>query len=157
MNYDETLTARREAATARNAAWRAAREYSQSRPFKKGDKVFIVRVSLLDTGAHVSGQEVELQSLGARQGTAISVADGQFTQVRVYREFDLLVATREEVESIAAKVGPLAHREHLLGSLHCTLSNYPNLHAQYRPKADAEIARLEALLAAGPKYTVAFQ
>lgn len=157
MNYYEAPTARSEAGRALNDAWRAELEISRARVFKKGDKVFIVRVSKADTGAQITGQEIGLQSLGVRQGTATHLSDGRFTQTRVWRQSDLLVATREEVEAIAAKVGPLAHREHLLGSLHCTLSNYPNLHAQYRPKADAEIARLEALLAAGPKYTVSFR
>lgn len=156
MEHHEVREARRRISQTRHAAFESAIQSSASRNYRKGDKVFLVSTGADLTSARVWAREVQLQSLGARQGTATYVADGLLIQTRIWRGSSLLLSTREEVEAFAASYGPLIHTEHLLGLLDCDLANLPNVLPQYRPKADAGIARLEELLKAGPKVSVSY-
>lgn len=155
----EALRLRRfELATRLNELHAEALADSQAHNFKKGDIVFRVSVShprYVNDNTQVTCRALTLTSIGKRQGTATRIEDGKNTLVRVYRNHDILLATRAEVQDYAKKVGPIATAEAHLGSAYCLLVNRPNLLPAYVAKCDAEVAaRLAAVDAA--TYTVVF-
>lgn len=121
---------------------------------KKGDRVFLVTLPafsdyVLDAAPELrfSAREVQIESLGARKGTATDVG-GAFLRHSIYRQSSYFIASREDVEAFAAsfdvaafwaEVSPkaLAFRQQWLDRFE--LSAKPELVA--RSKAELEVLK----------------
>lgn len=157
MTHDEVKFQRKAVSERRSALDQEIRATYAGHSFKKGDVVYIVSYGYDNNATGVCkiyARKVTLTSLGKVQGTATRVEDGKNTLVRIYREWNILVASMDQVRAIGDKIGAIYSREAILGHLDCKLANFDNLLPAYRAKARAEIARCEALLATDQTFEI---
>ena len=82
---------------------------------KKGDRAYIISISYGGRGTgdperyngHVLAHEVEIQSYGKKQGTAVDVNNGQYTKTQISVGWDIIRRTWEDVEALVAELTPL--------------------------------------------------
>jgi hypothetical protein len=149
MKSIESIRAERLALSVRrNEIIEAAVAKSQGLRITKGTDAYLV--STRYGSPAVVALAVKVESLGKRKGTATR-ADGSFLKVQLWAQSSILFTDRADVEAFAAEAGPVAYREHLLGSAYCVACNLPNLRSDLVAKNEAEV---EALIASADTHVV---